>query len=95
MSRLTKSLEEKGFRYFDWNVDSNDAGGTTSTSGVARNVINGISRSSRKHNYVLQHDVHGYSVNAVEQIIQWGLDNGYTFKAITMDSPDCQHNVNN
>ena len=95
MTRLTKSLRAKGFQYVDWNVDSNDAGGTTSTSGVYNNVVNGIRNSSRTHHYVLQHDVHGYSVNAVEQIIQWGLNNGYTFKAITMDSPACHHGVQN
>lgn len=95
MTKLTKSMKAKGFRYFDWTVDSNDAGGTTTTSGVVRNVTRGISRSSGTHHYVLQHDVHGYSVNAVEQIIQWGLEKGYTFQAITMDSPACEHNVNN
>jgi peptidoglycan/xylan/chitin deacetylase (PgdA/CDA1 family) len=95
MSRLTKSMQEKGFRYFDWNVDSKDAGGTKTASGVASNVINGIKNSSRTHHYVLQHDIHSYSVNAVEQIIQWGLSNGYTFQTVTVDSPACHHDVRN
>ena len=32
-------VEERGFRYCDWNVSSGDAGGTTSTSQVVANVI--------------------------------------------------------
>ena len=95
MSRLTKSLPQNGFTYFDWNIDSDDAGSAKTTSEVANNVINGISKSKRKSLVVLQHDIKGYSVDAVEQIIQWGLANGCTFKALTEDSPSCKHGVNN
>jgi hypothetical protein len=44
---------------------------------------------------VLQHDIHGYSVNAVEDIIKWGLDNGYTFLPLQEDSPGFHHPVYN
>lgn len=95
MTTLTRSVQEKGFVYFDWNIDSNDAGGAKTSNEVANNVINGISRSKRKNLVVLQHDTYGYSVDAVEQIIQWGLSCGFTFKALTPDSPTCHHNVSN
>lgn len=95
MTRLTQAVQEKGFAYFDWNVDSKDAGGAKDAATVARNVIKGISGSKRTNHVVLQHDIHGYSVDAVEQIIQWGLANGYTFKALDTNSPACHHNVNN
>lgn len=95
MTKLTKSIEAKGFAYFDWNIDSKDAGGAKTTAEVAQNVINGISKSKRKSLIVLQHDIKGYSVDAVEQIIQWGLANGCTFKALSENSPVCHHNVNN
>ncbi len=93
MTRLTKAVEEKGFTYFDWNVDSNDAGGAKTADEVYYNVINGC--KSRTASVVLQHDIHGYSVDAVERIIQWGLANGYTFEALTPDSPTAHHPVNN
>ncbi len=93
MSSLVNSVTAKGFRYFDWNVTSGDAGETTSTSQVAKNVINGMATHSVS--VVLQHDIKSFSVNAVEQIIQWGLANGYTFKACDMTSPTCHHGVNN
>ncbi len=93
MSRLAVAVTEKGYRYFDWNVDSRDAGGASSSSEVANNVISGISK--RSVSVVLQHDIKKFSVNAVEQIIQWGLANGYTFKALDETSPVCHHGINN
>lgn len=93
MTKLTQSVTELGLRYFDWNVDSNDAGGAKTATEVAMNVINGV--KNRKFSVVLQHDIKGFSVDAVEMIIKWGLENGYTFKALTMDSPACQHKPNN
>jgi len=93
MSRLTKLVEEKGFHYFDWNLDSDDAGRARNSSTVASNVIKGLGRGS---NYiVLQHDVKGYSVDAVETIIQYGLSHGYTFKALNENSPTAHHRINN
>lgn len=93
MTRLTKELPARGFRYFDWNVDSNDAGGAKTADEVFNNVVKGI--GNRTNSVVLQHDTKGFSVDAVERIIAWGLCNGYTFKALDMDSPGCHHGVNN
>lgn len=93
MTRLTKAVEDMGYHYFDWNVDSDDAGGTRTTAGVVENVINGC--KNRKVSIVLQHDIKGYSVDAVEQIIIWGLQNGYTFLPLDESSPTAHHGVNN
>ena len=93
MTRLTKTLREQGYQYFDWNVDSNDAGGAKDAEEVFQNVIKGVSRNN--NSVVLQHDTKGFSVDAVERIIAWGLCNGYTFKALDLDSPGCHHPVNN
>lgn len=93
MTTLTKAVVDMGFQYFDWNVESGDAGKTTDTQVVFQNTIEGI----QKHDVsvVLQHDSKGYSVAAVEQIITWGLANGYTFLPLTPESPVCHHHVNN
>ena len=93
MTRLTKLVEEKGFVYFDWNVDSMDAGGAKTADKVYRNVVNGV--SGKTNSVVLMHDIKSYSVDAIEKIIIWGLKNGYTFKALTADSPTCHHTVKN
>lgn len=93
MSILTKEVEKKGYKYFDWNVYSGDAGETQNTNEVAKNVIRTLNQG--KTNVVLQHDIHDYSVNAVEKIIQYGLKKGYKFAPITENTPQIKHHVNN
>jgi hypothetical protein len=44
---------------------------------------------------VLQHDIKKFSVNAVDNIIEWGIRNGYTFKAIDKDTPMVHYKPNN
>ena len=91
--RSTKDVTDQGYKYFDWNVSSGDAGETTSTDAVYQNVINGM--KSHNVSVVLQHDIKNFSVNAVERIIQWGLANGYTFLPLTPSTEDVHHGVNN
>lgn len=93
MTDLTKSMEYMGYQYCDWNVASGDAGETTSTSQVVSNVIAGM----QKYNVsvVLQHDIKEFSVNAVEEIVAWGLANGYTFLPLDETSPMVHHGLNN
>ena len=93
MTRLTKAVRDQGFQYFDWNVSSGDAGGAKTADDVYNNVINGVSK--RKVSVVLQHDIQKFSVEAVEKIIIWGLQNGYSFQALTPNSPTCHHGVKN
>ena len=93
MSRLTYEVVGRGYRYFDWNVSSGDAGGAKTAEQVYENVINGI--GSRRTAVVLQHDTKGYSVDAVEKIILWGLENGYSFQALNQSSPSAAHSLNN
>lgn len=93
MTLLTRSVQDAGFQYFDWNIDSNDAGGAKTAKTVKNNVIDGI--IAQGTGVVLQHDIHRYSVEAVEDILVWALDNGYTFEALTENSPGFHHDVNN
>lgn len=93
MSRLTRALTDMGFQYFDWNVDSDDAGKTRQTEQVFENVIAGVQRHTAS--IVLQHDVKSYSVDAVEEIICWGLANGYAFLPLDATSPTAHHGINN
>lgn len=93
MTRLTKALRARGYQYFDWNVDSNDAGGAKTAEQVYDNVISGC--SNRRVSVVLQHDIKKYSVEAVEDIIIWGLANGYQFLPLDVTSPHAHHGLNN
>ena len=95
MTRLTKLVEEKGFTYFDWTLDSKDTGGAKTPAAVYNNVISGISKEEKEYSIVLQHDIKSYSVDAVESIILWGLANGYTFMAMDENTPVYHHTVRN
>jgi len=93
MTILTWAVRNAGFQYFDWNVDSEDASGATTAAKIAENVIRGIREAGTC--MVLQHDIHPYSVAAVEEIILWGLDNGYQFAPICASTPGFHHDVMN
>lgn len=93
MTKLTKEVEEEGFSYYDWNVYGGDAGETKNSSKIAENIIKGI--KSNKTSIVLLHDIYPYSVNSVEKIIKYGLKHGYNFSAITEDTKEIHHKVNN
>ena len=93
MTKLTQGVQDRGYQYFDWNVDSHDASDARTADDVYNNVIKGC--SGRKSSVVLQHDIKGFSVDAVERIIQWGLANGYQFRPLDSTSPTAHHGVNN
>lgn len=93
MSRLVEGAEEAGFHYVDWNVDSGDAAGCRDTEQIYRNVIAGIGEN--RCPIVLQHDVHGCSVQAVERILIWGREHGYRFCALSEQGPVCHHKLQN
>lgn len=93
MSYLAQATQERGYRYFDWNVDSDDAGGARSADEVYENVVNRLRDDTES--IVLQHDVKKYSVDAVENIIRYGLENGFEFKKLELNSFSAHHDVNN
>ena len=93
MKRLTQAVEDCGFSYFDWNVDSGDASDAQTPGAVFENVTAGIGENT--YSVVLMHDIHSYSVDAVERIIRWGLKNGYRFLPLQTDSPAVHHVVQN
>ncbi|MBR3199033.1 MAG: polysaccharide deacetylase family protein [Bacilli bacterium] len=93
MTRLTQSTLAKGYKYYDWNISSGDAGGTNTASGVYNNVISQLRK--QRANMVLMHDIKPYTRDALRQIIKYGKESGYTFEKITMDTPMITQRVNN
>ena len=93
MSKLSNSVIDKGYQYFDWNVDSDDAGRARDSETVFENVKNGV--DGNKISIVLQHDTKEFSIDAVEQIIIWGKENGYVFLPLNKYSFTAQHKALN
>ena len=94
MTRLTTYMTDMGYKYFDWNVDSDDAGSASKTSVVVNNVADGCLEAGSIC-VVLQHDIKDFSVDAVENIIRWGRNNGYQFLPLDMTSYGSHHTVHN
>ena len=93
MTSISQGVTYRGYLFCDWNVDSQDAIGTYSRSEIASNVIQQI--KGKNIAYVLQHDLYEESVEAVEEIICWGLSNGYTFLPLEKDSPMVHQTLQN
>ena len=93
MTRLAQDVTDMGLQYFDWNVSSGDTDSKATRETVVENVIDGISEMNCA--VVLQHDIRSFSVDAVEEIILWGLENGYTFLPLDPTSYNAHHGIAN
>mgnify|MGYP002627220685 CR=1 FL=1 len=95
MSKLVNLVIEKGYHYFDWNVESHDDEIGKKRNDIYRSVIDGLSKD--KDNVILLHDYEeNYrTLDALEDIIDYGLQHGYEFRAIDMSTPMVKHRVNN
>lgn len=89
MELLAKQAGQKGFQYFDWNVSSGDGG----TYGDSAMVISRITEQIQNYDtsVVLCHDTKDYTVNAMEYLIPWLLDNGYEIRPLSVDSFPAHH----
>lgn len=93
MSKLTKTADEKGYVYFDWNVLSGDAGDTKDSEQIYKNIVNGC--ANHTHSVVLCHDIHDFTVNAMDKTITKLLKDGYVLLPLDRNSPTCHQKVNN
>ena len=93
MTQLAADAAQRGCEYFDWNVDSNDAGGTTTSDGVYENVIAGLQQTDIS--VVLCHDTHPWTVGAMDRILTWCDENGYTLLPLAKGMTVCHHTIVN
>lgn len=95
ISRLAEDLTNRGYKYFDWNVNSGDTEGLTNAEDVFENTVNLIEENEDSDSVVLLHDIFEWSVEAVPMIIEWGIENGYSFRALDADSPTVHFDIAN
>ncbi len=96
MTRLSQKLPTLGYTYFDWNVDSGDAGGKN----VDPNVICGnvLNQATGKNSIcVLMHDTSAKSttVQALPAILEGLRAMGYKFEVLKVGGEGYHHAVNN
>lgn len=77
---IIKEMIRRGFFCYDWDIDSKDAMGA-GASAIFDNVTNGIRNGG---NIPLMHNsaVKKATLSEVGNIIQYGVQNGYTFKSL-------------
>jgi len=95
MTRLTKYVVAKGYKYYDWNVSSGDSGDVKTKEGVYNNVTTRLSK--KRANVVLMHDFSGNTktLHALPDIIDYAKAQGYSFDRITPATKMVTHGVNN
>ncbi|MBQ0084442.1 MAG: DUF5011 domain-containing protein [Clostridiales bacterium] len=96
MTKLVARVQKEGWKYYDWNVDSGDANGNTIPKNTLINNFKNRVKKGRT-NVVLCHDIGSKTTtaDALQSYIDYGKQNGFTFKAIDEDTPQCHHSVNN
>ena len=93
MTFLSKDVVNKGYKYYDWNVSSQDASANATAKSVYEATINGLKTNGRS--VVLMHDTHQYTVDALKDVIKYAKKNGYTFRAITDSTIPLTHSISN
>ncbi len=95
MTYLTQEVKQRGFYYYDWNIDSGDATRRYTSDEIYQNVISNL--MPEKENIVLMHDFAGNNPTreALERIIQFGKQNGYVFAPITETTQEIHHKIAN
>ena len=85
MTTLSKLMVEKGYTYFDWNVDSCD----TCKDHSVNNIINTVKKSVKDNgNYIiLMHDIKENTLEALPTVIDYLQKKGYVFKKIDETTP--------
>ncbi len=98
MTRLAQDAADRGLQYFDWNVESGDAGRVDTADGVYNNIVDGVaSLNNQGYSYmvVLCHDSHGYTVDAMDRVLTWFEENGYTLLPLQKGICECHHGIAN
>lgn len=85
MTNLASLMEAKGYRYYDWNLDSGDTSKTdNSTKAIIANIKANLKGDGEY--MILMHDIKKNTIDALPEIINFALANGYTFDKITETS---------
>ena len=95
MSRITKTAKQRGYKYYDWNVDDDDAGRARTADDCYNNVVREL--SPNRSNIVLMHDfgTNKKILEALPRIIEYCQKNGYTMLPIDDNTPEIHHGISN
>ena len=84
MKRMSEECEKRGYRYFDWNIDSTDGiSPAVSVHTITTKVLSGA--EGKNTAVILLHDINlmDNTVTALPAIIEGLKRQGFTFDVIT------------
>lgn len=96
MTEVAAGVQIRGYRYFDWNVNSGDASGIKYTAKqIASNVVK--SAKNKGDICVLMHDAKSKktTVEALPSMVEQLINMGYRFEVLTETSPEFYHKIAN
>ncbi len=94
MTRLTKEVYQRGYRYYDWNCATWDVG-AASVEEIVHNLKSSL-RLDEEALYIGAHDTVHHTIAAMDSIIPYLLEKGYHFKIIDEKTPEYHfYEINN
>ena len=93
MTRLANECTAKGYWYFDWNVLSGDAGDTKDSAQILARMERGVQKNEKS--IILCHDIHPYTVNAIDSFLTWAQCCGYKFDTLKDGGFAAHQRINN
>ena len=91
MEIMCKEAKDKGYNFFDWNVDSLDASKSKQSMDViVKSVVGGAQYTDQA--VILMHDAPAKTttVDALPHIVEGLKKQGFIFKGLDMDTPEVQ-----
>lgn len=84
---IIKEMTRRGFRFYDWNVDSGDAAGAN-----WQQMYNSIPRDCHNQTrpIILMHDTHQSTLYVIEDVLKVLVNEGYKFDSIHNDTEPVQ-----
>lgn len=92
VSSIASYMNSIGYVYFDWDVDSGDASGASSSS-IYNNVVNGASWCNQC--VFLMHDIKYNTAIELDSILDTLTKRGYQFGTLNHSSPTAHHRIVN
>ncbi|MBE6798806.1 MAG: polysaccharide deacetylase [Ruminococcaceae bacterium] len=92
LETVKETMQEHGYTYFDWNIDSGDTHSKSPSkeyvmNQIKKNLLDSNGNVKRDKVTLLMHDIKGVTVEALPDIIKLFKQYGFTFKTLDAGAP--------
>ena len=86
---ISFGIEDRGLRYYDWTIDSNDSDDELTIDDIYWNLVDQTSVADPK--IALCHDLKRTTIDTIDSFLSWAIENHYVFLPITEQTPQVHH----